>query len=69
MWDDLADLFLDTTGDNIWFLLIVYVLAAHLSAAWRIDLGSVYSLSFVIVMAQIAYWNMLGVSPSNTRGV
>lgn len=59
---DPENLFLNTIGDDIWFLLIVCVLAVHLYDLRRGALiaGSVYGLSFAIVAAQIAYWNVIG---------
>jgi hypothetical protein len=50
----LDNLFLDTIGDDIWFLLIVCVLAVHLYDLRRGALiaGSVYSLSFAIVVCR-----------------
>ncbi len=60
---DPGNLFLDTIGDDIWFLLIVCMLAVHLYDLRRGALiaGSVYGLSFAIVVAQIVYWNTLGI--------
>jgi hypothetical protein len=50
----LDNLFFDTIGDDIWFLLIVCVLAVHLYDLRRGALiaGSVYSLSFAIVVCR-----------------
>jgi diguanylate cyclase (GGDEF)-like protein len=65
---DPGSLFLDTIGDDIWFLLIVCVLAVHLYdlRCGALIAGSVYGLSFAIVVAQIVYWNTPGIdSESN----
>ena len=68
---DPGNLFLDTIGDDIWFLLIVCVLAVHLYDLRRGALiaGSVYGLSCAIVAAQIVYWNTLGIDSESTDHV
>jgi diguanylate cyclase (GGDEF)-like protein len=67
----LDNLFLDTIGDDIWFLLIVCVLAVHLYDLRRGALiaGSVYGLSFAIVVVQIVSWNMLGIDGEDSEHV
>ena len=67
----LDNLFLDTIGDDIWFLLIVCVLAVHLYDLRRGALiaGSVYGLSFAIVVVQIVSWNMPGIDGEDSEHV
>ncbi|WP_157041079.1 GGDEF domain-containing protein [Roseiflexus sp. RS-1] len=67
----LDNLFLDTIGDDIWFLLIVCVLAVHLYDLRRGALiaGIVYSLSFAIVVVQIVSWNMPGIDGEDSEHV
>ena len=67
----LDNLFFDTIGDDIWFLLIVCVLAVHLYDLRRGALiaGSVYSLSFAIVVVQIVSWNMPGIDSEDSEHV
>jgi len=67
----LDNLFFDTIGDDIWFLLIVCVLAVHLYDLRRGALiaGSVYGLSFAIVVVQIVYWNMPGIDSEDSEHV
>ncbi len=67
----LDNLFFDTIGDDIWFLLIVCVLAVHLYDLRRGALiaGSVYSLSFAIVVVQIVSWNMPGIDGEDSEHV
>ena len=67
----LDNLFFDTIGDDIWFLLIVCVLAVHLYDLRRGALiaGSVYGLSFAIVVVQIVSWNMPGIDGEDSEHV
>jgi diguanylate cyclase (GGDEF)-like protein len=67
----LDNLFLDTIGDDIWFLLIVCMLAVHLYDLRRGALiaGSVYGLSFAIVVVQIVSWNMPGIDGEDSEHV
>jgi diguanylate cyclase (GGDEF)-like protein len=67
----LDNLFLDTIGDDIWFLLIVCVLAVHLYDLRRGALiaGIVYGLSFAIVVVQIVSWNMPGIDGEDSEHV
>lgn len=62
---------LDTIGDDIWFLLIICILAVNLYDVRRGALiaVSVFLASFGIVMVQIVRWNMLGVDAANSSRV
>lgn len=62
---------LDTISDDIWFLLIICILAVHLYDVRRgvLIAVSVFLASFGIVMAQIVRWNVLGVDAANSGRV
>ncbi len=62
---------LDAIGDDIWFLLIICILAVHLYDVRRGALiaVSVFLASFGIVIVQIVRWNTLGVDAANSGRV
>ncbi len=62
---------LDAIGDDIWFLLIICILAIHLYDVRRGALiaVSVFLASFGVVTVQIVRWNMLGVDAANSERV
>ncbi|MGB9750865.1 MAG: GGDEF domain-containing protein [Roseiflexus castenholzii] len=62
---------IDAIGDDIWFLLIICVLAVHLYDVRRGALiaASVFLVSFGIVMIQLARWRLIGVDAANSQQV
>jgi diguanylate cyclase (GGDEF)-like protein len=62
---------LDAIGDDIWFLLIICILAVHLYDVRHGALiaVSVFLASFGIVVVQIVRWNMLGVDAASSERV
>ncbi len=66
-----SDMFIDAVGDDIWFLLIICILAIHIYDIRRgalIAVG-VFVTSFAIVLAQVVRWNILDVDPANSERV
>lgn len=62
---------LDAIGDDIWFLLIICILAVHLYdvRCGAVIAVSVFLASFGIVIVQIVRWTMLGVDAANSGRV
>ncbi|MFQ3633280.1 GGDEF domain-containing protein [Roseiflexus sp.] len=66
-----AEMFIDAVGDDIWFLLIICILAIHIYDIRRgalIAIG-VFVASFAVVLVQVVRWNMLGVDMANSERV